>query len=49
VQTGSVGARIGVLGYRLTVNQYIIDEKRYQRLPSFMNAKRISDLASVKE
>lgn len=33
----------------ITVNQYIIDKERYQRLPSFMNAKRTGHLASVKE
>lgn len=49
MQTGSVGASISVLDYMITVNQYIIDEERYQRLPSFMNAKGIGHFASVKE
>jgi len=39
VQTRRVGARISILDYRITVNQDIIDEERYQRLPSFVNAK----------
>jgi len=49
VQTGRVGTSISVLDHMITVNQYIIDKERYQRLPSFMNAKRTGHLASVKE
>jgi len=49
VGAGSVGARVSVLDSRIEVNQYIIDQERYQGLPSFVGAKKVGLVASVKE
>jgi hypothetical protein len=45
----SVGASVGVLDSGIGLGQYIINQERYKRLPSFVSAKEIGLLASVEE
>lgn len=45
----SVSASVRILDPRIEVNQYVVDQERYQRLPSFVSAKEVGFVASVKQ
>ena len=49
MKTGRVGASVYVRGSRIRVNRYIIDQERYQRLPSLVGAEKTGLFASIKE
>lgn len=49
MKTRSVSASVCILGSRIGINQYVVDQERYQRMPSLVSAKEVGFLASVKE
>ena len=49
MKTRSVSASVSVLGSRIGINQYIVDQEGYQRVPSFVSAKEIGFIAPVNQ
>jgi len=49
VKTGSVGVSVSILDSGVGINQHIIDQEEYQRMPSFVGPKGVCLIASGKE
>jgi len=49
VKTGGVSANVSILDSRIGINQHIIDQEEYQRMPSFVGPKGVGFIASGKE
>lgn len=49
VKAGSISASVSILDSRIGINQHIVDQEEYQRMPSFVGPKGVGFIAPGKE